>query len=159
GFRRRRHPRRVGKNPRPESERCERRESAHPLWLHKPGALSQQPGPAAAALTHSAAQIPPRSKDFLPSAVILLGRYLCRDVKSNTQAGGELSRHALSYLGVFRFLSHRLPGFPAGPQEQPAHEHLVDARLVHLLRLVESLADPAALWHLGHRLLDGAAHG
>src|SRR5437879_3869619 len=67
--------------------------------------------------------------------------------------------YALSHLGLLRLLPHRLPRLPAGPPEQPADEHLVDAGLIHFLRLVESVVFAAAVRHLGHRLLDGRLDG
>ena len=67
--------------------------------------------------------------------------------------------HALPHLGLLRLLPDRLPGLPARSPKQPVDEHLVDDRLVHVLRLVESLVPPAALRHLGDRLPHGPLDG
>src|SRR5436309_15571575 len=74
-------------------------------------------------------------------------------------AAPSLKSDAFPHLGLFRLLPDRLPRLPSRPSQQPVDEPLVNARVVHLLRLVEPLVSAAALRHLGNRLPDGRLDG
>ena len=82
----------------------------------------------------------------------------CRIIQTYL-ASSFRGNHALPHLGLLRLLPDRLPRLPPRPPKQPVDEHLVDDRLVHVLRLVESLVPPAALRHLGDRLPHGPLDG
>ena len=77
-------------------------------------------------------------------------RYLASSFRGN---------RALPYLGVPRLFPDRLSRLSACPSKQPVDEHLVDDRLVHILRLVESLVPLAALWDVRDRLPHGPLDG